>query len=324
MALTYAELESVTRNYFLADKGKATDIYFKTSFLLEYLMKQKKGIWERPSGGDYIRIPLEYDGQESSFYEKGESLTSDDRVNVNVAKFAWRHAFGNATIYRIDTLKNAGKEADIKLAVQRIGSAQKSITALLAGSIYDLPGGDSKRLTGLRALMNETTTTKYGDIAEADLVANDGTYPWEGKMSADAATMDLALIRAGKRGSKVRDGVGGKANIVMTTETLRDTLEGILQAQQRFTNDTNKAVAGFDALHVSGVDIFADDYCPASHVLFLNTNHVGFAIHANGYFVREKWSKIPDSAGDRTMKILWDGNLICNNRKAFQGYSNVS
>ena len=102
------------------------------------------------------------------------------------------------------------------------------------------------------------------------------------------------------------------------------TLEGILQAQQRFTNDTSKAIAGFDALHVSGVDIFADDYCPASHVLFLNTKHLGFAIHANGYFVREKWSKIPDSAGDRTMKILWDGNLICDNRKAHQGYSNVS
>jgi len=324
MALTYAELESVTRNYFKADKGKATDIYFKTSFLLEYLMNQKKGIFDRPDGGDYIRLPLEYDGQETGFYEKGESLTSDDRENVNVAKFAWKHAFSNATIYRIDTLKNAGKEADIKLSVQRLGSAQKSITTTLAGSIYDLPGGSSKRLTGLRSLMNETTTTKYGDLAEADLVSDDGDYPWEGKMSADATTIDLAHIRAGKRGSKVRDGVGGKADIVMTTETLRDKLEGILQVQQRFTTATTKVVAGFDALDINGLMIFADDYCPASHTLFLNSNHVGFAIHKNGYFVREKWSKIPDSAGDRTMKILWDGNMICNNRKAHQGYSNVS
>jgi hypothetical protein len=51
MALSYAELESVTEDWFLLDNGKAVDIYFNTSFLLNYLMKQQKGLWERPTGG---------------------------------------------------------------------------------------------------------------------------------------------------------------------------------------------------------------------------------------------------------------------------------
>ena len=63
MALTFEELESITTDYFMLDGGSAVDIYFDTSFLLNYLMKQQKGIWERPPGGMQIRIPLEYDGQ---------------------------------------------------------------------------------------------------------------------------------------------------------------------------------------------------------------------------------------------------------------------
>ena len=65
MALTFAELESVTNDYFMMENGAAVDIYFNTSFLLNHLMKQQKGIWERPNGGEKIRIPLEYDGQEA-------------------------------------------------------------------------------------------------------------------------------------------------------------------------------------------------------------------------------------------------------------------
>jgi len=87
MAFTYEELESITNDYFLLDGGKATDIYFTTSFLLNYLLKQMKGLWERPNGGEKIRVPLEYDGQEAGFYSKGDALSSDDRESVNAAYF---------------------------------------------------------------------------------------------------------------------------------------------------------------------------------------------------------------------------------------------
>ena len=76
----------------MADGGKAVDIYFYTSFLLNRLLKQKKGIWERPDGGNRIRIPLEYDGQEAGFYSRGDTISSDDRESVNAARFNWVHA----------------------------------------------------------------------------------------------------------------------------------------------------------------------------------------------------------------------------------------
>ncbi len=65
MALTYTEREVATNDYFMADDGAAVDIYFNTSYLLNRLLKQKKGIWKRPGGGRRVKIALEYDGQEA-------------------------------------------------------------------------------------------------------------------------------------------------------------------------------------------------------------------------------------------------------------------
>ena len=324
MSLNFEELESITNDYFMADNGKAVDIYFDSSFLLNYLMKQKKGIWERPNGGNKIRIPLEYDGQEAGFYTKGDTISSDDRESVNAAYFNWRHAYGNATITRIDQLKNSGEYAEVQLVTQRVGGAQKSLTKVLANAIYNTSASSTNELDGLRACCNETTTTAYGGIQEGDLVAADGTYPWEGKMSSSATVISLNWIRTGATAAKVRDGKGGKPDLLVTTETNWNVIADLLQAQQRFTDGKETVKAGFTGLVFEGKEIFPDDYCPSSNAFFLNTNHIGFAIHKEGFNVRTKWKVIPDSAEDKTMKVYWDGNLVVNNRKAHQGYSSVS
>jgi hypothetical protein len=324
MTLPFEELEAITNDYFMLDGGKAVDIYFDTSFLLNYLLKQQKGLWERPPGGEKIRVPLEYDGQEAEFYARGDTVNSDDRESINAAYFDWKHAYGNATIYRIDTLKNADVYAQVQLVAQRVGGAQKSLTKLLASSIYDTPGGNSKRLTGLRACCNETTTLAYGAIQEAELVSADGTTPWEGKMDSTTTNLTLNEIRTGASNAKIRDGKGGKPDLVVTTETNWNTIADILQVQQRFVNSDLTAKAGFTGLHFEGKDIFPDDYCPASHLFELNSNHLGFAVHANGNFVRTRWAIIPDSPQDKTLKIFFDGNMVVNNRKAHQGYSTLS
>jgi hypothetical protein len=324
MALTFEELESVTNDYFMVDGGKAVDIYFNTSFLLNYLLKQNKGLWERPNGGEKIRIPLEYDGQEAEFYSRGDTVNSDDRESVNAAFFQWKHAYSNATVYRIDLLKNAGAYAEVQLIQQRVGGAQKSLTKLLAGSIYDLPSGNSKRLTGLRACCHETAGLAYGGIEEEDLVSADGTKPWEGKMLATTTVLTLNAIRTGCSNAKTRDGAGGKPDLVTTTETNFNTIVDILQVQQRFTEGKETVKAGFTGVYFEGKEIFPDDYCPSFHMFLTNSKHLGFAVHQEGNMMRTPWRLIPDSPEDKTLKIYFDGNMVVNNRKSQIGYSDIS
>lgn len=315
MALSYSELEAVTRHYFMADNGKAVDIYFDSSFLMDRWMNKKMGLWERPGGGTKIRIPLEYDMQEGGFFTRGEPLSSNDKETVNAAEFLWKAAYANATILWQDELENSGEYAEVQLITQKIASAQKTVRKKLAGTVYGAGGDASKVLTGILSMCSASLTTAYGSIIPNDLVATDGTKPWSGNVIATGGAISLDKIRALRSEAKIGDGGKDKPNVGLTTELLFNKVSSILQVQQRFVKDDYTSKAGFTHLVFEEMLLAADDYCPAGSLVALNENYAGFAVHKKAFFVREPWAKIPDIAG-KTMKIFWYGNMICNNRKA--------
>jgi len=323
MSLTLKDFEGVTNDYFMAEDGKAVDIYFNGSFLLDALMNRQIGIFERPSGGEKIRIPLNYADAEGGFFTKSDALSSDDRASVNSAFFNWKHAYGNATVYLTDEIETSGDYAAVQILTQKIENAQKTCSNWLASTIYSAAGDEAPTLTGLRSLTSADGDRPYGGIAENELVAGDGAKPWQGRTIADAEEISLAVLQNLRSAAKVSDGRGGKPNLAVTTEELYNKVSRILQAQQRFTSDSEIAQAGFVHLVYEGMVLAADDFCPAGHIFALNSNFIGFAIHQNGFFVRQPWMDLAGPAG-KTMKILWHGNLVCSNRKAHAAHSNLS
>ena len=135
--------------------------------------------------------------------------------------------------------------------------------------------------------------------------------------------MSLSVLRTLRSDAKLYDGPNGKPDIGTTTETLFNKVKGILQPMQRFTEDKETTKAGFTNLVFEGMLIAADDFCPSGYFFGCNSAFVGFAVHSNGYFARDKWRPLDGPAG-RTMKIYWDGNIICSNRKAHKAHSNLS
>lgn len=325
MALTFGELEAITNDYFAADSKQAVDIYFNDCFLVDYFMKQKKGLWKRYPGGKRIRVPLAYDGQESGFYSRGEALSSDDREMLNAAYFLQKHAYGNATIYRPDELENAGEYAEVELVTQKLEGAQKAIRKDLANDLYSANSDTAKGLNGLASCCFGSSSVAYGGLAEDDLVASDLTKPWKAVNTTSAEAIGLTAIRTLRSSAKIGNGAFGKPDIGVMTETLFNTVSAILQVQQRFTEDKETTKAGFTNLVFEGMLLAADDYCPSGYHYQLNSKHIGFAIHTNGYFMREPWANLSSNGpAGKTMKIYWDGNLICSNRKSHAGHSNLS
>ena len=223
----------------MADNKSAVDIYFETSWLMEYLMNQQKGLWERPNGGKKIVVPLKF--EEGGWYARNARQT-------NRTEFT----FGNASIYRTDELENAGEYAEVQLVTSKLQDAQETCRDKIATSLYDGAGDSSKLITGLLSLTSETTTLAYGGKAEDDIVAEDGTKPWEGKTTTAAEAISLPVIRALRSLAKVNGGKAGKPTIGVTTETLFNTIAHILQVQQRFTTDTEIAKAGFTGVNFEG------------------------------------------------------------------------
>ena len=323
MSLSMTEIESITSDYFMAADGKAVDIYFRNSFLLDLLMNRQAGLFERPGGGEKIRVPLNYSDAEGGFFTRSDTLSSDDRVTVNAAAYNWKHAYGNATVYLTDEVAAAGDYAAVQFVTQKIETAQRTCSSWLAATLYSAAGDEAPTLTGLRALTSPDPDKPYGGIAENDLVAADGSKPWKGVTVADAETMSLETLQTLRSAAKVSDGRDGKPNVAVTTEALYNKASRILQVQQRFVTDDGVASAGFTHLVYEGMVVAADDYCPAGHLFTLNTNYLGFAVHQNGFFARQPWVDLAGPAG-RSMKILWHGNLICSNRRAHACHSNLS
>lgn len=310
------ELDQITDDYFMLDDGKAVDIYFVTSYLIDLLMKQQKGLWERPNGGKTIKVPLEVDEGEGGWYFRNDPLSSDDREIIDAVNFYMKHAYGNATVYRTDLLANAGDYAQVQLITAKVANAQKTVRNWLARTIYGSSGDSGRELTGLLSLTSGTTTQQYGGVAEDDIVSSNGTKPWAGKTISGAAVITLELIRTAASTGKVNDGAMGKPNIAVTTETLFNKVSSILQSQQRFVQQADAVKAGFTNLVFEGKTIVVDDYCPATYMFLLNSNFIGFGIHAKGYFARTSWADITTGPAGQTMKIYWDGNLIANHRRA--------
>lgn len=324
MGLSNPELELVTREFLLADGKKATDIYYETSYLMELLINQKKGLFERPAGGTNIKVPLKYDGAEAGFYSRSETLSEDDRQNITAVNFGWKHAFGNATIYRTDELENAGEYAEVSLVGEKITDAMESCRDKIATNLYNAAGDDSKLITGLLSLTSESADVDYGGKSENDIVSSDGTKPWEGKTNTTTAAISLPILRTLRSDAKIKGGKKGKPNLIVTTEDLFNKVMGILSVQQRFVKAEEIVKAGFTGCNFEGADIVVDDYGPSGYAFALNTNNIGFAIHKEGFFARTPWGKMVSGAQGRTMKILFDGNMICNNRKAHKAHSNLS
>ena len=113
-------------------------------------------------------------------------------------------------------------------------------------------------------------------------------------------------------------------DLIATTETNFNTVKGILRVSQQFTEGVKTAKAGFSGVNFEGCDIFPDRYCPASGMYAFNTKHVGFTVNPKALFKRNPWHVIADSPEDRTMKIIFAGNLTCNNRRSCYRHSDIS
>lgn len=325
MALTDTEMQVATRRYFMADDKKAIDIYFNDSYFMVYFMRQQKGIWERPDGGDYIAIPINYDGAEGGFYDKTSTLSSDERATVNNARFTWKHLYANATIHRIDEQKNRSAYQDINLLAQRISNAQKQVAKDISSNVHNSAADGAIQITGSGSLFNTTTSVKYGDLAEADLAAQDGTLPWAAKVTTTTEGIHPSVIRTLATSAKISDGPKGKPDVGFMPEALWNVFAQILLTQQRYTEDKDLVNAGWQNIVFEGKKLFPDDYMPSGTTELFNSQYIGFAVHKTGYFARDQWqSLISNGKPARAMKIYWDGNMVCSNRKAHARHTNLS
>ena len=323
-----ATTQSITNDAVLSStlqrRQKGYENAISNQIPLFYWLK-KKGQYKPVNGGSRIEWAVEYgldDGEES--YHGFDELSLPEQDNVTIAYANWKQAYKTIVISGRDRMINTGEKI-FDLLEQKEQNAIESLQQQMNERFYsDGTGNDSKRVTGLGAIISETPTsgTLFG--------INRANETWWRNISVDTGaaywdtTNDIAVMRQDMHelyikcgrlksgGSKGRypDLILGSENYYLYYD---DTCSRI---GQRFVN-TNTADAGFTNLKFMGSTLIHDVDCPQDagsneKAFFINSRFMQLKYHPQRNFVVTAMQS-PENQDAFTAKVLWMGELIATN-----------
>lgn len=251
--------------------GKATDNIFSRTAALDFLNRRAK--LDVQSGRKAI-VPVE-GATNTSFqnYSGYDTLTPVVDEIIETAEYDWKQSAIYVPMSGLERAKNEGPEGVIRLAQAKMNNAEMTAAETFEDMFFNGTGSStghswssSKEWIGLATLVGTTSTA--GGI-------NGTTETWW-RSYHDSAAEALSLTKLANGYNSVSYGAD-KCDFEVTTQTLYEKYEALLQQNQRFT-DANTGKAGFDNLmHKSGVVVWSD-YTPSGEWYFLNSRHIKLTV----------------------------------------------
>jgi len=102
-------------------------------------------------------------------------------------------------------------------------------------------------------------------------------------------------------------------DMVLTTQTLFEKYESLLQPQVRYT-DTATANAGFQNLLFKASPVTYDVHAPAGTMFFINSKYISLVGHSGKWFSNTEFVR-PENMDARYALIMCYGNLTIRNRE---------
>ena len=295
-----ALLSTTLANY----RDQLTDNIFTARPLTYFL--QDKGRIRMLNGGTKIVEPLIY-GESTTVksYSGYDSISLTAQTGITAAEYEWKQYAASIAISGIEEAKNNGEQEIINLLEAKIMQAEESMREGFNRMFYaDGTGNSSKDWNGLGNLVEASGTV--GGINRAPV----GNEYWKSYEENTATALTLAQLSTGYNSVSVGN---DHPDMVLTTQTLFEKYEALLQPQLRYT-DTRTADAGFQNLLFKAAPVVYDEHCTAGVVYFLNSKYLTLVGHSGKWFQQTDFVR-PEDLDARYALIMCYGNLTCRNRK---------
>jgi hypothetical protein len=295
-----ALLSTTLANY----RPQLTDNVFTARPLTYFLMD--KGRIRMTNGGTKIVEPLIY-GQNSTVgsYSGYDTISLTPQEGVSAAEYDWKQYSASIAISGIEEAKNNGEQEVINLLESKIMQAEESLREGFNQMFYaDGTGNSGKNWNGLGNLVESGNTV--GGIDSSDAL---NTW-WRSYEENTAGA--LTLLQMGTAYNSVSVG-NDHPDMVLTTQTLYEKYESLLQPQLRYT-DTKTADAGFQNLLFKSAPVTYDVHCTAGVMYFLNSKYITLVGHSGKWFTQTDFVR-PENMDARYALIMCYGNLTVRNRK---------
>jgi hypothetical protein len=293
-----ALLSTTLANY----RDQLTDNIFTARPLTYFL--QDKGRIRMLNGGTKIVEPLIY-GESSTVksYSGYDSISLTAQTGITAAEYDWKQYAASIAISGIEEAKNNGEQEIINLLEAKIMQAEESMREGFNRMFYaDGSGNSGKDWNGLGNLVEASGTV--GGINRATT----GNEYWRSYEENTATALTLAQLSTGYNSVSVGN---DHPDMVLTTQTLFEKYEALLQPQLRYT-DTKTADAGFQNLLFKAAPVVYDEHCTAGVVYFLNSKYLTLVGHSGKWFSQTEFVR-PEDLDARYALIMCYGNLTCRN-----------
>lgn len=267
-----------------------------------------KGRIESRPGGRKIVEPMFYaTNSTAGSYSGYDTVTLTAQTGITAAEYNWRQYAASIAISGVEERQNDREWEVLSLLEAKIKQAEEAIKEGVNTLFYsDGTGNSNKDFLGLKALVGSdaTSPTSVGGIDSAT-----EAY-WRSYVEATAAALTLAYMSTAYNTASI--GVD-QPDFAITTQTLYEKYESLLQPQQRLTNPKT-AEAGFQNLLWRGATVMFDTSCTAGYFYMLNSKYLRFVYHPDAWFKRTEWVR-PENMDAKYALILLQGNLITSSRR---------
>lgn len=288
---------------------KFTDnIFSHLPFL--YWLKSKDRI-EKVDGGEKLVEPLMYAvNSTASSYAGYDDLDLTPQEGITAAEYQWRQFAVTVAISGIEEAKNSGTSAVFSLLKAKIEQAELSAEESLNQMFFGAgTGNGGKDWYGLAYFIPDDPTT--GTVGGIDRSDSTNAW-WRPKVSDVSEPITIADISTqNNECSKGND----KPDLHLTTQTLYEAYESLLQPHLRLTN-TKVADAGFENLAFKSATVMWDDYCTAGDWFLINSKYLKLKAHSKVWMSPSPFIK-PPGQDAKYMQYLSYGNLVANNCRMF-------
>lgn len=283
-------------------RDQLTDNIFTARPLTFFLMD--KGRIRMLDGGTKIVEPLIY-GQNSTVasYSGYDPIALTAQDGISAAEYDWKQYAASIAISGIEEAKNNGEQAILNLLEAKVMQAEESMREGFNQMFFGNGTGNSnKDWNGLGNLVSSVGTV--GGINRATA----GNEFWRSYVNANAGALTLAKMSTAYNSVSVGN---DHPDMVLTTQTLFEKYEALLQPQLRYT-DTKTADAGFQNLLFKAAPVTYDEHCTAGYMYFLNSKYLTLVGHSGKWFSQTEFVR-PENLDAKYALIMCYGNLTCRN-----------
>jgi len=296
---SFDELLSTTlANY----RDQLTDNIFTARPLTNFLMD--KGRIRMLDGGTKIVEPLVYGTNDTvGSYAGYDTISLTAQTGISAAEYDWKQYAASIAISGIEEAKNNGEAAIINLLEAKIMQAEESMREGFNQMFFaDGTGNSGTDWRGLAAIVDSAGTV--GGINRA----TSGNEFWQSYEEGTAGALSLADMSTAYNTVSVGN---DHPDMVLTTQTLFEKYESLLQPQLRYT-DAKTADAGFQNLLFKSAPVTYDVHCQSGTMYFLNSKYLTLVGHTGKWFAQTDFVR-PENLDARYALIMCYGNLTCRN-----------